>query len=582
MIEQLTPDRVETMKTIAADRVAAGLANHAAVSVIDHLDKKCGGQRLRQYVEGLTDGTRHNLYEQLAGAVFFERLERYTFKPIEVAKVVKLFEALPMPSSRGRRTTKCSPCQLFEFANIFGFYKGGLRLVTDVLLFVPRKYGKTTMCAVLALYDALLGDCDAEAYISSNNYQQSQICFKSIAKLARMLDSGAGHFRIVRDTIEVHLPGRESLIRSLPHSPDKLDGLKASMGIYDELAQADSFDQKNVIKSSMGTRSQPLIIDITTASAKTDAPFVEELESYKRMLRGEQKGGERVFAHIFEPDLGDDEGDEATWWKVHPHLGVTVNLQFYRDMWGYAQTGYDNLKEFRTKQLNKFVQGEEKAWYDPKAFPPLQRPFTWSALRETYGKQYGVCAVDLSVHGDLSAATYMSYDAQQRLFYSKTQYFLPEGSVLGAKNQQLYEDWVAHGWLTLLPGNAIDPAKIADYVADENHDVVLRRIGYDPYKSKDFVNAMNGYGAGKVLSPVRQTISNFTAAVGKMELLIDRRAIVFDGNPITPWCFCNAILAEDSNGNCKPMKRCEGSPLKIDGAITNLMCLILFAELGIG
>jgi phage terminase large subunit-like protein len=164
---------------------------------------------------------------------------------------------------------------MFQFASIYGFYKAnGVRLVTEALLFVPRKYGKTTLCAVLALEDVLFGDCDAEAYISSNQFQQSQICFKAISKMLRMLDAGHGHFKFRRDTIDVSLPKRESLIRCLPYSPDKLDGLKASIGIYDELAQADSFDQKNVIASSMGTRAAPLLVDITTASAKTEIPIL--------------------------------------------------------------------------------------------------------------------------------------------------------------------------------------------------------------------------------------------------------------------------------------------------------------------
>jgi hypothetical protein len=39
---------------------------------------------------------------------------------------------------------------------------------------------------------------------------------------------------------------------------------------------------------------------------------------------------------------------------------------------------------------------------------------------------------------------------------------------------------------------------------------------------------------------------------------------------------------EDTNGNVKPMKRNNDSPMKIDGAITNLMALIALGECGIG
>lgn len=578
MIEILTPDRVADLKRSAAERIRAGLAS-TAMQKVDKVDERIGGHRLRDYLKDLTRGDKHNVYEQLEGARFFELMERYLFKPSKVARVVVLFESLPMPSSNGRNYTKCSACQVFEFARIYGFYHAdsGLRLTTDVLLFVPRKYGKTTMCAVLALVDVLFGDCDAEAYISSNQYQQSQICFKSISKMLRMLDRN-GHFHFTRDTIDIHLPKRESLIRCLPYSPDKLDGLKASVAITDEFAQADSADQKNVIASSMGTRSEPLVIDITTASAKTESPFVEELEAFKRILRGEAQG-DNVFAHIFEPDLGDDPFDEATWYKVHPHLGVTVNIDFYRRQADAAKRGYDNMREFLTKLLNMFVYGEEKSWYDAKVIIELSSPFTLQSLGEKIGRPYGVAAVDLSVSGDLSAVTYFIYDTTGLHFYSKTHYYLPENSL--SANQQLYTDWVEKGYLTLMRGSVIDPVKIAEDVIKANDEMVILKIGFDPYKSKDFVNTITAYGGEKALSPVRQVISNFTSSVGTMAKLIDRQGITFDANPITPWCFQNAILAEDANGNCKPMKRNNDSPQKIDGCITNLMGLILLAELGI-
>lgn len=590
MIEFLTPERQAELKAKAADAIRDGLSDHGLMAIVDKVDKKCGGKRLRSYLTGLTDGACHAVYEQLAGARFFALLRKYDFKVGAAARRVKFFEALPQPTGTGRQCAKATPCQVFQFASIFGFYHKGKRLTKRVLLFVPRKYGKTTMCAALALDDALFGDYDAQAYISSNTYNQSTICFEMVKEIVKMLDKGpVSHFKVRRDSIHVRFkpsrtyPGRASLVRCLPYSPDKLDGLKASTGIYDEFAQADSADQKNVIASSMGTRTEPLTIDITTASAKIDTPFVEELEAYKRILRGEAEG-DNVFAHLFEPDLEDDEFSESTWAKVNPHYGVTVQPSFYYEHRDEAQRGFDNLKEFRTKLLNKFVFGEQKSWYDADVIYKLSRPFDWHSLNAMYGQVHGAAAVDLSVTGDMTAITYMGYVAKTGVFYSKTKYYMPEASAIDHRNAQLYRDWADKGYLTFLPGGAIDPAKIADLIMEENNEngIALHRIGFDPYKSADLVNRLKAYigrNSDKVLSAIRQPMSNFTASVLKMGLLTDKEAIVFEENPITPWCFSNAVLAEDNNGNCKPMKRSTDSPLKIDGAITNLMCLNLMTEL---
>lgn len=56
---------------------------------------------------------------------------------------------------------------------------------------------------------------------------------------------------------------------------------------------------------------------------------------YKAILRGEIEN-DSIFAHIFEPDIDDEEGDPATWRKVQPHMGITVYEDFYIDAYQKA------------------------------------------------------------------------------------------------------------------------------------------------------------------------------------------------------------------------------------------------------
>ncbi len=52
--------------------------------------------------------------------------------------------------------------------------------------------------------------------------------------------------------------------------------------------------------------------------------------------------------------------------------------------------------------------------------------------------------------------------------------------------------------------------------------------------------------------------------------------LVIDDNPINAFCFANSYLDEDSMRNKKPQKKFHNG--KIDGVITKLMCLKLFAD----
>jgi phage terminase large subunit-like protein len=101
----------------------------------------------------------------------------------------------------------------------------------------------------------------------------------------------------------------------------------------------------------MGIRVNPLTVMITTASEKLESPFRDTLKLYKKILRGEMEN-DSVFAHIFEPDVDDEEDNPETWKKVQPHLGITVQDDYYELEYKKAQQSADDMVTFRTKLLN--------------------------------------------------------------------------------------------------------------------------------------------------------------------------------------------------------------------------------------
>lgn len=101
----------------------------------------------------------HNLYELLALKRFFKLLGKYIFKVNEVRAFIVFYENLKFSGLKGRQKYKMTPVQVFQFSNILGFYLDDKkRLIRDALLFVPRKFSKTTSVASLAINDALFGD----------------------------------------------------------------------------------------------------------------------------------------------------------------------------------------------------------------------------------------------------------------------------------------------------------------------------------------------------------------------------------------------------------------------------------------
>ena len=72
------------------------------------------------------------------------------------------------------------PFQIFLICGVYGFRgKKDLerRMVTDVILFIPRKAGKSTLTAVIALYELLCGESGAEVFTLATNREQATIVF---------------------------------------------------------------------------------------------------------------------------------------------------------------------------------------------------------------------------------------------------------------------------------------------------------------------------------------------------------------------------------------------------------------------
>lgn len=515
----------------------------------------------------------HNLYELLAVKRFFRLLDKYIFKTTEVQAFIYFYEHLKFSGTSGRRSYKMTPVQVFQFASILGFWiTEKKRLTRDALLFVPRKFSKTTSVASLAVNDLLFGDANAQSYVAANSYKQAKICFDEIRDILKCLDKKLRHFKINREIVYNKRRGKSSFAQCLSADADKLDGLNASLVIVDEYSQADSAELKNVLTSSMGVRLNPLTVTITTASEKTEAPFVDMLESYMAILR-EDIENDSVFAHIFQPDVDDEEDDPRTWRKVQPHLGITVQEDFYEIEYDKAKLTSQDMLTFRTKLLNIFAKDEAKQWFTYKEVDDLLKDIDIDQV----GTQYPcMCAVDLSVCDDFSAVSYMVYNPNSRTFHCHNDYYLPRGVLREHPNKELYLKWAEQGHLILLDGEVIDYDAIAFDIIRRSKNLNIYQLGYDSYKSLEFVNIMQAANLGLELKAVGQTYGSFTSPVETMEILIKTKKITFNRNPINPYCFSNAVIDEDRNENRKPIKSSQNN--KIDGAITTTMCAKLFNE----
>ncbi len=574
--------------------------------------------RLWSYISQVrNEPEKHNLYEILAILKFLRLMDTYVFRPSKVKKFTKLYESLKFSGMDGRRCYKLTPIQYFQFASILGFYKWedvgkaeGMpdeekktkkimdgrryelrRLVREAILFVPRKFSKTTSTASLAVNEMLFGDTNAQAYTAANSYKQAKICFEEISKIVKQLDPGKKYFKATRETLhwKPNKFGRESFVECLTGGGDTKDGLNASLVIFDEYAQAkyvrdhsDGAELLQVLTSSMGVRREPLTVIITTASRVEDGPFTIELENAKKVLEGEYDDDSQ-FASIFQPDAWEmtDEamGNPEIWRKCNPHIGITVQEGYYKQRWDKAQRDAEAMIEFKTKLLNIFVSGGVKNWIPQTLARSLMTDFD---IENIQGRPETMAAMDLSVSDDFSVVVYNIYSRAQRKFYLWTDCYIPEETLENHPNKELYKYWRDGGYLKVCPGAVISETMIVEDILRRNKKLLICQIGYDAYKSQEVVNALasaiasTGTLPGNILRAVPQTYGAFTSPVETFEMAAKSRPpkVALANNPILPYCFGNCYLDEDRMCNKKPLKRKEN--LKIDAAIASLMTFWLY------
>ena len=531
--------------------------------------------RIDVYVrEVAADPEGHNLYEQLAVRRFLTMCRRYGINATEVWRFFTFYEMLHFPGKQGLQTYRLTPVQAFQFAAIYGFYDDrGRRVVREACLYVPRKFSKTTSSAAFAVWDLLYGDSNAESYTGANSSDQAKKCFDVIRNCVRKLDPKGKRYVVNEQVVKSQRADRIAFAQCLTANARTKDGLNASTVIMDEFSQARDSELLTVLTTSMGVRDNPLTVIITTASDVFEGPFYSMLQGYKQVLLGEFDD-DTVFIHIFEPDVDDPEDSEATWCKVHPHMNITVNIDFYRREYAKARrNGAEEMLAFRTKLLNVYAENERRSWISSTLARKMSRPIHLDGLP---GRPDAMVAIDLSESDDFSAVSVGIYDYGRKGFDYHTAYFFPEGALSGHPNERLYRVWAEQGHLILTQGEVIDYRAIVNYVLGVNRCVRILGIGYDGWRSQECVNMLGTFGATNVLTAIKQTYGNFTAPVESFEHGAKTGRIFINDNPINWYCFGNAVLDEDRLENVKPIKRAHTQ--KIDGVITMLMCHRMFLD----
>ena len=505
---------------------------------------------------------------------FLDMVERkdapYEFVPAKAEHILKFAKfCRHVKGPDAGKSIELEGFQVLFLAAVYGFRNKkdhSVRWVTDVILFVPRKSGKTTLASIIALYELLFGEAGPEVFTLATNREQASICFDSskaiMESMAPELQS-----RFIPFRSELKKAGDStSTYRALSRENRKTgDGKNPSCAMIDEAAQITERGSIEVLHSGMAARKNPLRMYLTTASFTKETKFYEDLNHFRSVLRGAAEDSHRWFGLLYSVDPGDEWSDPAVWGKANPMLGVSVTTEAIQHMADEAKRNPASLNEFLCKQLNIYVSstaaGVDRRYWDESVAPlPADKP------------EATFIGFDLAHSRDLNAVVTLHRYAEEDL-YAKFKFFLPEESIELIPNhyKSIFSQAVASGILHLTPGNVTDLNEIESYIRQEAEIYEVKEIGYDPYNAAALVANLFSYGLP--VKKVGQGMAVLSNPSKTAEQLILKKAIKHDGNPFVGWQLGNCEVYTDVNGNVKVRKNEADPSAKVDGIIAMIMAL---------
>jgi phage terminase large subunit-like protein len=232
----------------------------------------------------------------------------------------------------------------------------GLRQHRTCLLMMPRKNGKTELCAALAI-DGLLFDNEigAEVYSAANDKDQAALCFNVAAQMIRNDPELAAACEIIDSQKRIVHRKTGSVYRAISAEAYSKHGLNASRVIYDELHAAPNRDLWDVLASSTGARAQPLVIAISTAGYDRHS-ILWELYAHAKNVLADPSIDPTFLPVIWEAPAAADWRAEATWRHANPALGDFRSLEELRVACARAQEIPAQENSFRRLYLNQWTE----------------------------------------------------------------------------------------------------------------------------------------------------------------------------------------------------------------------------------
>ena len=480
---------------------------------------------------------------------------------------------------------KLTRWEIFVTVNLFGFFlkNSNIRRYQEVLLFLPRKSGKTTFVASLTWAKSLIdADSGATTYIVANSLSQAKVSFNFIQhnlNLSHNKEKFKPRLRANNQehSINVDLGKGHIEIRAIGADEKYLDGLIANTIIADEVHAFKRPKRYTLMKDAMKSYSgSRMLLAVSTAGDNIGCFLDERVELLKKVLNKtikDESNYNRYFIYLctaprdnkgnfLNPitneitDIDDAELIEA----VNPSAGETVSLDLLVNDAKIALDSDEGTRnEFKNKTLNVFTTSSE-TFFDIDEFKYSDSLYDWSIddLLKLNLTWYGYA--DLSVLHDLSASgLYANYKYKTKdengnkitkdvdIVISQAYFPLSLAIAKAQESNMPLQEWEQEGWATLSQTDVVQPSDITGwFVAMKGLGFKIKQVNFDKKSAMEFAITMR---AEKFkLKDASQLPSIKTIGIRRIENKVKNAEFYYLHNRSYEYCVSNVKAEELYNG----------------------------------
>ncbi|HTK34561.1 MAG TPA: terminase TerL endonuclease subunit [Caulobacteraceae bacterium] len=457
-----------------------------------------------------------------------------------------------------------------------------IRLFRRIMMWIPRKNGKSEFLAALALlFFALDGVSQGEGYAFARKESQARIVFNRMAAMVRANKELAGEISVFAKSLFVR--SLSALFVVLSGSTAGLHGPSPSVIVGDEMHEWRSLDIVETLRQGTGGRLQPIELYASTAGRKSGGHSVgEELYEESRQIADGRKDDPTTLVVIFAAGENDDPGDEATWRKANPSLGLSPTLHFLRQEFRKTIGNPRALAAFKCYHLGIWAD-EAVRWLPIKKWDACAASKDgWKLYPETLKGRKCFLAFDISATTDLTALVLVfpptDDDPKWRVL---SRFWVPEDQVERRVAEGAPIDkFIAAGAMETTPDDYVDQNAVGQAILEACRDYDVQKIAYDKWNALKLYTDLTrpeGLYDGAAQLPVelfkeyRQGIPSFAEPSKHFERLVYAGLFDHGGHPVLRWMAGHVVVHFDRNLNFMPAK--DRSAEKIDGIVAAVMAV---------